>query len=207
MKKLLVCLISCIVACTAMFCFGGCATPPNNPSGGPVEGSLVFNRQSITLDLEESLELTYTTNIENTSDVTWKSSNTNVVTVSDNGVVTAKAVGSAEVTITIGTKTARCSITVYDSYPYPVISLLNTNIRLSVGETFDIDAKVIYRKDVKEVTIAYESENEQVATVSNDGIITAVSVGLIKITLNAVYENMPLQQTLNVVVLSDSLLN
>ena len=49
-----------------------------------------------------------------TSSVTWKSSNTSIVTVSNLGVVTAKAAGSATITVTTvdGNKTATCKITV-----------------------------------------------------------------------------------------------
>jgi uncharacterized protein YjdB len=60
--------------------------------------------------------LTATINPSNATDktVTWKSSNTAIATVDQNGKVTAAEVGSAVITVTTndGSKTATCSVTV-----------------------------------------------------------------------------------------------
>lgn len=56
--------------------------------------------------------LTATLTPENTTDtLSWASSNSNVVTVS-NGVITATGVGSATITATCGEQTATCTVTV-----------------------------------------------------------------------------------------------
>lgn len=57
-------------------------------------------------------------------DVTWSSSDENVAVV-ENGLVTAKAVGTATVTVTTkdGDKTASCAITVKDNLSAPVVSV------------------------------------------------------------------------------------
>lgn len=46
--------------------------------------------------------------------VTWSSSNTDVVSISSNGVATAKSKGTASITASCGTKSAACTITVLD---------------------------------------------------------------------------------------------
>lgn len=85
----------------------------------PVYGDLIpvssvsLDRTSLTLDVGNDAILTATIYPINASDKTviWTSSNTSVATVS-NGIVTAKAVGTATITAKAGDKTATCKVTV-----------------------------------------------------------------------------------------------
>lgn len=213
MKRLLVGLISIMMAFLMLGAFVGCkGNDDNGGNGGDtppvVKASYVYlDMTQASIDLEETLKLSVITDGADDSVRTWSSSNTSVATVSADGTVTAISVGSTSITVTLDEKTATCTINVYDSYPYPVIAVDTSNVKLNVGDTFKIDAKVIFRKNVRDVAITYSSADDNVATVSNDGTITAVGVGLIKVTLNAEYEGSPLQKTINVAVLSDALLN
>ena len=73
-------------------------------------------KSSIQLKVGESETLTptFTPSDATNKSVKWKSSNSSVAAVDDNGKVTAKAVGSATITVTTddGGKTAQCSVTV-----------------------------------------------------------------------------------------------
>ena len=86
--------------------------------GGSTVSSVTVSPSSLSLDLNgtKTGTLTATVNGDNnpSQDVTWTSSNTSVATVS-NGVVTAKANGSATITATSQqdpTKSGTCSVTV-----------------------------------------------------------------------------------------------
>lgn len=58
---------------------------------------------------------TYQLNVEGTeSDVKWSSSNKNVVTVDENGLLTPKAVGMSKVVATVNGKKYSCKVTVVD---------------------------------------------------------------------------------------------
>ena len=63
-----------------------------------------------TLYLEAEVRPSNATN----KTVTWSSSNTDIVSVSSNGVATAKSKGTATITASCGTKSAACTITVLD---------------------------------------------------------------------------------------------
>lgn len=74
---------------------------------------IALNKNSATITAVGGTEtLTATPTPQNTTDaITWASSNPHVATV-NNGVVTAIANGTATITVTCGSKTATCAITV-----------------------------------------------------------------------------------------------
>jgi len=93
----------------------------------PVIG-VSLDKTDITMTVGDTQILTATITPDNATDksVTWSSSNTSVATVSSSGVVTAKAAGSATITVTTndGSKTASCSVVVVsDSFDYVDLGL------------------------------------------------------------------------------------
>ena len=74
--------------------------------------------KEITVGTSERLEVTFTP--ENTTETTlkWSSSDESIVTVDDNGIVTAASVGTADITARAGNgKTATCRVTVMGGAP------------------------------------------------------------------------------------------
>ena len=97
--------------------------------------SVKLNKTTATLFKGNKLTLSKTVTPANSNQIcTWSSSNTKIATVSD-GVVTAKAAGTATITVkTSNGKTATCKVTVKSNLPTPsVSSLTNTasGIKLS----------------------------------------------------------------------------
>ena len=76
--------------------------------------SVSLNKTALTLDVGKSYTLTKTVSPSNAvTPYTWSSSNTSVATVDKNGKVTAKASGTATITVkTSNGKTATCKVTV-----------------------------------------------------------------------------------------------
>ena len=114
--------------------------------------------------------------------VRWSSSNTKVATVSSSGVIKAAGNGTCKITATTtdGTNlSASFNITV--NIKATKITLDKTKIELTTGkETEKITASIepsIANKNVK-----YTSSNTSIATVSSDGVVTAVGSGTCKIT-------------------------
>ena len=71
------------------------------------------------MEVNQTEQLTATVNPADTTEkVQWTSSNTDVATVNDTGLVTAKASGTATITVknANGTKSATCEINVIDGY-------------------------------------------------------------------------------------------
>lgn len=104
------------LACVMAFCFAFAACNKKDDDKVSVT-SVTLNEESIELQMgvKETQTLIATVAPDNATDksVSWTSSNTSVATVSD-GVVTAVAAGSAEITVTTadGGYTATCNVTV-----------------------------------------------------------------------------------------------
>ncbi len=107
--------------------------------------------------------------------VTWASDNTEVATVDSKGKVTAKAPGSAVITVTTkdGEKTASCTVTV--AQPVSSVSVTPTTLTLTEGDTGELTATVEPKEADQAITWA--SNKTSVATVAEDGTVTAVSAG------------------------------
>lgn len=78
-----------------------------------------LNKTATTIEVDKTEKLTATVTPDNATNknVTWKSSNEDVATVGTDGTVTAKAVGTADITVTTedGSKTAKCTVTVKEA--------------------------------------------------------------------------------------------
>lgn len=114
--------------------------------------------------------------------VEWSSSDTSVVSVSRDGVVKASRAGSATITATTvdGGFTATCEVTVLAN-SVTGITLDYTELTLQGGKKKMLTCTVAPENaDNKSVT--WSSSDEKVATVSANGLVTAVSGGTATIT-------------------------
>ena len=114
--------------------------------------------------------------------VTWTSSDTSVATVDSNGKVTAVGGGSATITATAGGKTATCAVTV--TVPVTGVSLNKTTLSLAKGATETLAATVT-PSDATDKSVTWSSSDETVATVDEEGKVTALKVGMATITAKA----------------------
>ena len=104
----------------------------------------------------------------------FSSSNEAVCTVSENGTVTGKKIGTATVTVkTYNGKTASCKITV--KQPATQITLDKYRVDLKVGQTFRLATHV--PGNSASATRTFSSTNTKVCTVDKSGVITAKSKG------------------------------
>lgn len=154
-----------------------------NHGGNNVEilvDSITLNRTRVTLGIGDTVSLYETVYPSDATDkrVTWSSSNVAIATVS-NGLVTAKAEGTATVTAkTSNNKTATCAVTVNaptDTTPSRVevtsISLNASSQTLQMDTVWDLKATV-YPSDATDKSVTWSTSNATVATVSNGRIMT-----------------------------------
>lgn len=140
---------------------------------------------SVSLDKGSTFRLTCTiapANAQNKK-VSWQSSNTKVATVSQDGIVTAVAPGTAVVTVTTddGGKTASCMVTVQET-TVTGVALDKTELKLKEGESYTLKATVT-PDDAKNKKVAWQSSDVKVATVDASGKVTAVAPGTATITV------------------------
>ena len=118
--------------------------------------------------------------------VNWTSSNTSVATVSSDGVITAKSVGTSTITVKTsdGKFSDTCTVTVRAAeVPVTGVTLDKTTLSMTVGDTQSLTATVS-PSNASDKTVSWISSNSSVATVSSSGVVTAKSAGSATITVS-----------------------
>lgn len=114
---------------------------------------------------------------------TWSSSDNEIVSVSDDGLVTAISVGEAVVTVEVEGKSASCSVVVNEILVESV-TLNKETAEIIVGNTEQLTATVL-PENADNKNITWSSTDESIATVSSDGLVSAISVGSASIIAKA----------------------
>ena len=132
----------------------------------------------------ETLTLTATIEPENADiqDIVWESSNVGVATVSG-GIVTAVGEGEALISAKAGDVSAQCKVTVSVKHVQQ-LTLSKTSAQLTKGETLQLTATVT-PADADFDGFTWSSSEPAVATVSSEGLVTAVAAGNATITVQA----------------------
>ena len=157
-----------------------------NIVGKTLAKSITIDKAAVSLKATETATLVATVLPETTTDkaVTWKSDNEAVATVDANGVVTAIAVGEANITATTtdgSNLTATCKVTVVPT-PAASITLNTTAVTLKATETATLTTTILPATTTNKA-VAWKSDNEAIAKVDANGVVTAIAVGETTITV------------------------
>lgn len=118
--------------------------------------------------------------------ITWKSKNTKIARVDENGRVKPVGVGMTEVTATTedGGFEAKCFVNVVNSYvDVQTLSVKNTDaMTIKVGDSVNAIVTVS-PSNARNKTLKWSSDDTKIATVSQAGRIRGVSVGMANITV------------------------
>ena len=123
--------------------------------------------------------------LEHTDEINWTSSNEDVATVDENGVVTAISTGRVKITATAvaGNKKVNCSITVVRK---PEAIVITGDEAVAQGKSSTLKAYAYYEENGKTVktkdTISWMSSDESIATVSSRGLVKGINAGTVIIT-------------------------
>ena len=157
---------------------------------GPAEipvSSVTINKAAIEMKVGETETLTVTITPTNATDkqVLWTSSNPDVVDVDpDEGLITAKEVGKATITASVGGVTAKCYVEVIPSYiEVSSVELEKSEVSLRAGETVTLTATV-NPDNATDKAVTWSSSDQTIAIVSN-GVVIAKKVGETTITAKA----------------------
>ena len=183
----------------------GCFKNNNNSSSGGSDTphvvhveSVSLNESSKTLNVNDTLQLSVASVTPTGADIrlNWSTNNSTVATVSSSGLVTAKAAGTAVITaasVKDANVKASCTITVQSSggdtpTPEPTdvnitsVTLDKTSAQMLMGETLQLTATVT-PDNATNKKVTWSTSNSFIATVSETGLVTAVSVGTVTITV------------------------
>ena len=146
---------------------------------------LDLSHSTRTIYLGQTVTMTATVLPSDASDksVTWTSSNSDIVSVTQNGSVTANAMGEAEITATSndGGFSKSCKVTVIEPLvPATSLTLTPKTMSLNIGESGSLELQIL-PNDCNEI-LEWKSSDPSVATV-NDGDITALAAGTTTITV------------------------
>lgn len=140
---------------------------------------IMLDQKELTLEGATQIQLTATvTPSDATEQVIWESSNEKVVTVDDKGLITAQAPGKAVITVSCGRYSDNCEIEVLDVEP--IFNISPDEAIMRVGETLQLNVTV-EPENAFNKEIYFESLNEAVATVDENGLVTALAVGEVEI--------------------------
>ncbi|MXW06108.1 MAG: hypothetical protein F4Z81_13740, partial [Gemmatimonadetes bacterium] len=142
-----------------------------------VEGMFRFTAVAMTID----------SMVVEDVDFTWMSDDTEVATVDETGLVTAVAAGTAMITASADNVTSMPATVIVEESP-PVIDSVEIvdamPLMLEVGDTHQLIA-VARTSDgtmIGGVTLAWSSDDNEVATVDSTGLVSAVGAGMADIT-------------------------
>ncbi|MDE7281349.1 MAG: Ig-like domain-containing protein, partial [Ruminiclostridium sp.] len=123
---------------------------------------------------------------DSTDKITWTSSDETVVSVDEKGNITALKVGEATITARANeTVSATCKVTVIaKTVAVETITLDKTTAKLNKGDTLELTATV-KPDDATDKTVTWTSSDEKVASVDENGKVTAVGAGKATITATA----------------------
>lgn len=165
-----------IVAAAALCAFCSC----KNEEEVVVVRAVTVTPSSMTLDAGDTEVLTAEVSPSNATDktVVWTSSDPNVATVNENGVVTAVGSGKAVITGKSGTKSGTCEVTVMGSATG--IKLSPESIELSYNETATLVAIVEPEGFVKNTAVTWTSSNAELLKVEGSGLSAKVTAASTK---------------------------
>ncbi|MBR5232325.1 MAG: Ig-like domain-containing protein [Clostridia bacterium] len=147
--------------------------------------TITLNSSIRTLRVGATYALSATVLPADTADKTveYASSNAAVATVSEDGVITAVAPGTCEITCTAkdgGGASSKCNIIVIRSVT--AVKLPVTALTVAEGGTYKLQP-VIEPADASNKQVTYTSGNKAVVVVANDGTVTGVDKGVATITV------------------------
>ncbi len=147
-----------------------------------------LDKTEATLERQSTLQLTATVLPEDcwNNTVIWTSDNESVAIVDGDGLVTAVGIGEANITATAADGsgvTATCKVTVS---PKLVTSVTLNKNELTIEKSFTAQlAATVAPDDADDLGLIWTSDNEEVATVDENGLVTAVGEGTATITATA----------------------
>jgi hypothetical protein len=163
-------------------------TPDGEP-GEPVVTSVTVSPAESTLQVGTTRELAAAVQGEGDFDdtVTWSSSDDEIASVSESGLVTAVAEGTATITATSNetpgvTGTATVIVTTEPvETEVTAVTVTPATASLAPGATQQLNASVTGTGDYDD-TVTWSSSDDAIATVSDSGLVTAVAEGTATIT-------------------------
>lgn len=151
--------------------------------------SIDLSESQLVLNVFAAQNLTAVVCPENASQkaLLWESSNPKVATVSNSGRVSAVSTGTATITCTAADgsgSTSSCEVTVIQMVNNLKIEAPSSTLTINKNESVTLEVTVS-PEEATNKALAWESSDTSVATVDNNGTVTAINGGAAVITCTA----------------------
>lgn len=150
----------------------------NNPTV-----SLSFGKKELSLSVGQSYQMEYTMELEPAEatrpQLIWESSDPSVLSVDQNGLVTALKTGKATLTLSGGEASVSCAVTV--TVPAESLTFDQESYQVAMGKTLVLPLTVL--PEGANESYSWESSDTGIATVGADGTVTGVAPGTVTITV------------------------
>ena len=152
-----------------------------------------LGESSVEMTVGTSHKLTATVLPENATEkgVVWESKDESVATVDQEGLVSAVKEGSTKIIVSTanGNFSAYCSVTVKKTgADVSGITIDKDELKLTVGNSFRLTATVLPENATKK-GVVWESKDESIATVDQEGLVSAVKEGSTQIIVSTANGN------------------
>ena len=150
--------------------------------------SVSLDKTALTVEVRTTATLTATAKPDDATNkkVTWESADPAIATVDENGVVTGVSTGTTTITATAkdgSGKSASCTVTV-PVVKVTEVTLNKTSENLVAGKTLTLVA-TMKPDDAANKAVTWSSADSDIATVDENGVVTAVAAGTTTITATA----------------------
>jgi alpha-amylase len=174
-----------------LVCVGGCSNDPAGPGASPVEDIVV---SPPTASVIVGGTLTLSAEVRNADGevlqeprVSWASEDTTIATVSTDGVVTARNIGTVLIAASARGKDAFATVIV-NAPAVGHIVISPQNPRIEEGETVQLTATVYDANNQvlgAGIQVAWTSANTNRATVSSNGLVLGIRQGNVVVSATA----------------------
>ena len=146
-----------------------------------------LDKKQVRIPEERTAQLKVIYDPEDTTDdrtVIWTSSNNNVATVDENGLVTAHSKGIVAITATVGGYSAKCSVVCVDSStPISMTGIeLPDDETMEYGTEFTPEVTYLPQDTTDDRTVTWKSGNTKIFKVSKEGVVTPTGIGSANLT-------------------------
>ena len=152
--------------------------------------SLSVSLSALALDggEEHTVSISYTPSDAKDVNIVWKSEDTETATVDENGVIKGVNTGETIITVTdtVTGKSADVKVTVNGLELPSSMTFDKESVTLEVGEKYE-SVLCFTPEDITNTSAIFYTTDSSIASVTNEGIITAKSEG--NCTIEAYYEN------------------
>lgn len=148
--------------------------------------SISFDSSEVSVQLYDRTRLDFVCKNLDATKTVWASSDASVASV-ENGIVVPLKAGSTVVTASNGDYKASIIVTVIAESAVPVLQLKANEISVLSGKTANIVPSVLYNGKTVQAEFNYTSVNEEIASVNENGVVTAHRKGETTVFINGEY--------------------